>query len=561
MEKPEHQLLSRLSEEPALVTRGSDAVDCEGEVVFIDQRDVREVKEMDLTGKIILTPESSAWFAEAFEKGALGLVSYSNYISPLHDPDQVMFDMSLSKGKTKNKVFSFQISQRLGYQLRDMVLQGQKVVLHAKTKTAEFPFKLDTVFAAVKGTNPEKKGLMFTAHLFERPERSLDFLWIEGGAGTMAFFRKYPEMEGRLFGAINMDMVGENLDENHAFFNIENPYYSKSTFLTSAVKDFADFTFVANLPTSDFQAPTAWMPLPFPMVENNGSLQAFRYRMTPYRGGSDHGLFLESDAGIPALSFNVWPDLSYHTDKDLPEKSDPTQLKRVAFIAAASSLAMCSGKDDVLEGLIRETQADRLVFIQEAMARSASSLERLKTGDKGVTFKNALNNISEAVRISQEALGGIKELVRDKPKAAKSLDLVNSSFGKLGISLVDNLRGIYTGTAGVYGYQAEFAKPTVDEQKLEKIIPRKIKPIRMADRFPYTDLLSGLRKNPALQKSVFLKYSFNGLVEMLIAVDGKKSLGQIRNLLSFEFTPVDAADMLDMAKSLEEAKLIETTQK
>jgi hypothetical protein len=548
---------------------------------------------MDVAGKIILTPESSAWFAEAFQKGALGLVSYSNYISPLTDPDQVMFDMSLDKGETKNKVFSFQISQRLGYQLRDLILQGQKIVLHAKTKTAEFPFKLDTVFAAIKGTNPEKKGLMFTAHLFERPqkigandnisgavvlaevartlnalirdgrierpERSVYFLWIEEGAGTMAFFRKYPEMENRIFGAINMDMVGENLDENHAFFNIENPYYSKSTFLSSAVRNFAEFVFVANLPTSDFQAPTPWMPLPFPIVEKNGTLQAFRYRMTSFRGGSDHGLFIESDAGIPALSFNVWPDLSYHTDKDLPDKSDPTQLKRVAFIASA--LSMCSGKEDVLEGLIRETQADRLIFIQEVVARGASNLERLKTGDKGVTFKNALNNVSEAVRLSQEALGGIKELVRDKPKASKSIELVNAVLGKLGISYGDILKGIYTGMAGVYGYQAEFAKPTADELKLEKIIPRKVKPVRMADRFPYTDLLGALRKNPELQKIVFLKYSFNCIVEMLISVDGKRSLGQIRNLLSFEFTPVDAADMLNMAKSLEEAKLIETTQK
>ena len=172
MVQPEKHLLSRLAEVPALIARGSDAVDCEGEVVYVDRRDVRKQKDMNLSGKIILTPESSGWFAEAFEKGALGVISFQNYVRPLEDPDQVVFDMRLEKGKTKNKVFGFQISQRLGYQLRDMIFQEQKVVLHVTTKkTAEFPWKADTVFAVVKGNDPAKKGLMFTAHPFERPAK------------------------------------------------------------------------------------------------------------------------------------------------------------------------------------------------------------------------------------------------------------------------------------------------------------------------------------------------------------------------------------------------------
>jgi hypothetical protein len=36
MIKPEKLLLSRLSEGPALVVHGSDTVDCEGPLVFID---------------------------------------------------------------------------------------------------------------------------------------------------------------------------------------------------------------------------------------------------------------------------------------------------------------------------------------------------------------------------------------------------------------------------------------------------------------------------------------------------------------------------------------------
>jgi hypothetical protein len=591
MTGPERKLLSRLSEDPALVVRGSDTVEAEGELVFIDRRDVRKLKDLDLTGKIILTPEALAWFPEAFKKGALGAISFSNYIRPLDDPDQVQYDMRLQKGDTANKVFGFQISQRLGYELRDLVLMGQKVTVRARTKTAEYPLKFDTVFASIPGTQPERKGLMFTAHLFERPqkqgandnlsgsvvlaevaralqvlirqglidrpERTTSFLWIEEGSGTMSFFRKYPEIGERIFGAINMDMVGENLDRNSAFFNIETPLLSRSTFLSSATKDFADFVFAANLPTSDFQPPTPWTPLPFPIIEKNGSLQTFRFRMTPFRGGSDHVIFIESDAGIPALSFNVWPDLWYHTDKDTPDKSDPTQLRRVAFIAAASALATCSGKEEVLQALIGETYADRLVSVQEAVAKAATEISRLEKDDRGIALKNGSVNVKESVRLSRAAMAGLRELVRDKTKAAKYLELVLSELDKLGVSYAAHLRGIYEDTARLHGFRPVFPKPSAEETKLESMIPRKTKPSRLGEMFPTTELLDALRKAPEVQTKVFLKYSFNALIETYLAIDGKTSLGQIRDLLSFEFAPVDAADMLAVAKCLEDAKLIE----
>jgi len=377
----------------------------------------------------------------------------------------------------------------------------------------------------------------------------------------MAFFRKYPDIGEKIFGAINMDMVGENLDMNSAFFNIEMPYYSRSTFLSSATRDFADFVFVANLPTFEYQPPTPWTPLPFPITEKNGSLQSFRFRMTPFQGGSDHGIFIESDAAIPALSFNVWPDKWYHTDKDTPDKSDPTQLKRVAFIAAASALATCSGQEDALEGLIRETYSDRLLFIQDAVAQAVSNLSRLKTDDKGVSFKNAVGNMNESVRLSKEAVQGIRDLVSGKPKATKRLELALAGLDKLAVAYTGYLKATYEDMARLNGFRPEVSKPSADEMKLDKISPRKVKPAKLGEMFPATGLLEALRKNPKIQIQVFTKYSFNMLMEMYIAIDGRRTLGQIRNLLSFEFTPVDAADLLGIVKCLEDAKLIETAPK
>ena len=60
-------------------------------------------------------------------------------------------------------------------------------------------------------------------------------------------------MKDKIFGAINMDMVGENLDENHAFFGIEIPLFSKPTFLSSVAKNFANYVFETNIEKHSYQ--------------------------------------------------------------------------------------------------------------------------------------------------------------------------------------------------------------------------------------------------------------------------------------------------------------------
>ena len=76
IKSPEERRLSRLEEHPALMTRGCDSGEWEGEVVFLDRRDVFKLEEMDLKGKIVLTPEYAGFFSRAFAKGLLGVISY-----------------------------------------------------------------------------------------------------------------------------------------------------------------------------------------------------------------------------------------------------------------------------------------------------------------------------------------------------------------------------------------------------------------------------------------------------------------------------------------------------
>ena len=587
---PGPELLARLADQPALMIRGCDTVDGQGELVYLDQRDIASFGGMDLKGKIILTPEYPGRFAPAFEKGALGIITYENSIDPLGDPDQVMYDMRLDRGRTKAKVFGFRISARLGARLRDLALQGAKPVVRFRTKTAEYPWRADTVFAAIKGTAPEKKGLMFTAHLFERPvkvgandnvsgsvvlaevartlaalvrdgrvprpERSVYFLWSEEGSGTAAFFKKHPEMASKLLGDINMDMVGEDLDRNSAFFNIESPLYSKATYLDAAALSLAEYVHRTNIERHGVFGPTPGERFPVPIVEKNGSRQSFKYLPQRFGGGSDHGNFIESDEPIPALSFIVWPDKWYHTDHDTPDKSDPTQLKRVAFIGTAAALAVCSGEEAAVRALARTALAHRLRFVAEAHEKALGTISARTAPDGGRALRDGLNDIAQAVAVSRTALAGLKELAGGRPALAAFVDGLSGEIEETLPFYTARLRNQYALASRAAGLKAEPAWNDPDRRTLEGLVPVKAKRTALGDFFPFQEVFGAIGQDPELQTLAFQKLGASGLIEMFLLMDGRRTLASIRDLLSFEFDPVDGADVLKLARAFEAAKLV-----
>ena len=85
-----------------------------------------------------------------------------------------------------------------------------------------------------------------------------------------------------------------------------------------------------------------------------------------YSGGSDHDVFVDGNVRIPAVSINVWPDQWYHTSGDTPDKSDPTQFKRVVAISAAAALVLANAGPAEAERMMADItarQLGRLLFL------------------------------------------------------------------------------------------------------------------------------------------------------------------------------------------------------
>lgn len=399
--EPQRRLVARLEADPALIAGGSQTADVTGELVYVSPQilsQIKSVKEaaprVKYDGKIALTwSHPSAEDAKALgAAGIRGVVTYRSH-ERYFDPNEVIYSGGPYSQRDAPAV-GFSISWRQWSELLEDLQSGKKIVVRGRARVEKFPAKLESVYTSIAGTEPEQKGVVFTAHLFDghikrgandnmsgcaveleilrainrmiaggelpRPRRTIHFLWTQEFSGTYAFLKERPGWADRLSINLNLDMVGEGLRKNNAVFRMGQcpghlPSYVDG--LAHSIMNYVcrtnDIVFTSDVP----RGRPGGQYFPIPMVEKNGSLDAFRFTMLPAHGGSDHMCFNNPAVAVPGVIFNIWPDQWYHADTDTPDKADPTQLKRAAFIGAACAWAAAHCTDEVAGGLA-EAAAD-----------------------------------------------------------------------------------------------------------------------------------------------------------------------------------------------------------
>jgi len=105
------------------------------------------------------------------------------------------------------------------------------------------------------------------------------------------------------------------------------------------------------------------------LVAPEGGKEPLRAEYSAYTMGSDHDVYQDSSFGIPSIYFNDWPDRYIHTNFDTAANIDPTKLKRVAFIGAASGFFLANQSLNDLPAIRRAVELGRLLRAAQAMGR------------------------------------------------------------------------------------------------------------------------------------------------------------------------------------------------
>jgi hypothetical protein len=548
--KPTLRKIADLKEIAASLCSGSAAMDVSGPLVYVGPGNQdRYYEGKDVKGKIVLVNGSPGGAQRiAVEKlGALAVVAYSAS-HPEFDPDEVGWS-SISGAAGMKPTVGFMISARWGNDLRDQLERGAAIEVRALAETQMVPAQDQMVEAVIPGQEFPGEELVFTAHLYEGVtkqgandnisgcvailetartlrklmddgaipplKRTVRFLFVPEISGTQAYVKMHPEIAARFFAVINEDMVGEGLIQHQSVMELVQAPVWVPHFLNDVVR--AVYEWVGT--TQRREGREAYLPILSP----TGSRDPFYYVIDPYSGGSDHIVFADSGIRVPAVMMIVWPDMWYHTSGDTVDKSDSTQLKRAAFIGAASAVFLAGAGPAEAEILIAEVGGRSLERLGQDQTKAVRRVREAEAAKLFEAYREADNYLTQAFFREGDILSSIRLFIKGEARLEGLLKAQMAAIGALRQPLYRDLEE---------GYKVRCAR--------DKIVPQRIvltaDEIRLGKLFPQrTDKMKGAFDNQAFaaarrEMKDAPAYSL-GQAESLVRhyTDGKRNILQIRN--------------------------------
>ncbi len=292
--------------------------------------------------------------------------------------------------------FAFMISLKQAREYRQRLERGERIRFHAVVKAQRHPGYYDVITAVIPGSDPQLRDeeIAFSCHLdhqrpgsndnasgsvailevartfakliregqLPKPRRTLRFIWPPEIEGSLALLNGRPEFAQRIKAVIHMDMVGGG-PATRAIFHVTRGPGSLPSFIYDVAEVFGKFV---NAQTDAF---ASGRDVVFALHSPEGGKEALQAVMANFSMGSDHQVYTDGSFRIPAIYLNDWPDRFIHTNFDLPANVDPTKLKRAGFIGAASAYFLAN---------VTEKEASVLwdVLRMQALERMARTLER-----------------------------------------------------------------------------------------------------------------------------------------------------------------------------------------
>ena len=374
----------------------------------------------------------------------------------------------------------------------------------------------------------------------------------------MAFLATHPEIKQRLRANIHMDMVGGDPFKNKSIFHVTATPWSLPSFVTDVGADFLE-TIRAGATEYAGSGAASEAAVAETRTSEQGTRNEFIADVTPYSAGSDHDDYDSSTIAAPSLYLRDWPDIYIHTDHDSLAQIDPTKLRRVALLGAASGYVYASVEAQQLPKFIPVLTAAG----ETRLARIFQDAQKLVDDpslQSNIAWYEARNLVNQALRREIAALGSLVELTNgpegSEADGVKALTAQAATFNNW-IDTHAKLRGAQ-GTTPIVGWN-------------EGPDSRRI-PIRIGDFGPLTYqndnvLLARLGKE-RYGKIKLLNAEATALLnaqdqselyayEIVNFVNGKRTVGEIRDAVSAEYGPLPIDLVVDYLEACAEAKIVQ----
>jgi len=444
---PLRQKLASYQDMRAMLASGSNNADVTAELVWVGMGSPEELERAGVAGKIVVTEGSigTVHRQACLELGALGVVSIANG-RPFFDPLQIPWSgVGSRRGGDQQTKFGFFVPPREAQDLKRRLLDGQTITVHAQVESTTRPYELQDPVAHIPGTEPNAGEIILSAHLFEgyvkqgandnksgsaavlevartlntliqegripRPKRTIRFLWGPEYSGTGPWVTANMDIMERTLANINMDMVGEWLSLNKGYMTLVRTSYGHAHFINDVMENY--YRFVGEGNQERIQNRRDFFKIPHRIVAPSGADEPFYYSIDTHYGASDHMVFNDWGVGVPGIMMIAWPDQWYHTSGDRIDKADPTQLKRVAIIAAAGAYTVAIADDDMAIRLAGEIASNATRRLGHQLIMAQERLNQATLDNLPEQYKWALAHVEGTTIAEKATLESVLQLAED----------------------------------------------------------------------------------------------------------------------------------------------------
>jgi aminopeptidase YwaD len=572
--RPQHILLGDWKTDPIRLADYSHSADVETELIDVGNGGSEaDYSAKDVRGKIVLADGVLSRVQELAitEHGAAGVVSdMPNQTTAWSGLDTTIIRWGHLEARTPSG-FAFMVSRQTAEALRFRLRGGESIVLNAHVKATVGPGHWTVVSATIPGTDSAAGEIVYSCHLdherpgandngsgcvtilesarilahligsgqLPRPKRTLRFIWGPEVEGTMAFLASHPEIRQRLRANVHMDMVGGDPFKNKSVFHVTSTPWSLPSFVTDVGVAFLDT--IRNAASGYAAGETS---ADEGIVETRagglGTRNELFADVTPYSSGSDHDDYDSSTIAVPSLYLRDWPDIYIHTDHDTLDQIDATKLRRVALLGAASGYVYASVTAQQLPALLPFLTAQA----EGRLAQSFGPAQQLVDDpqlDVGIAWYEARNLVNQSLQREIATLHSLVEFsggpVESDAQGTEALSEQAAGFQN-SLDAQAKLRGA-KGSAPT--------APWAGDANAKKV------PVRIGEFGPLTYqndnvLLARLGKErygkikllnaDATQLLNVRDQSELYAYEILNFVNGKRTVGEIRDAVSAEYGPL-----------------------
>ena len=373
----------------------------------------------------------------------------------------------------------------------------------------------------------------------------------------MAFLATHPEIRQRLRANIHMDMVGGDPFKNKSVFHVTGTPWSLPSFVTDVGATFLDTIRIAASGYASGE-----LPADAGIVETRAGGQGTRNELfadvTPYSSGSDHDDYDSSTIAVPSLYLRDWPDIYIHTDHDSLDQIDATKLRRVALLGAASGYVYASVTAQQLPTLLPFLAAQAEARLAQVFGAAQQLLNDPQL-DASVGWYEARNLVNQTLQRENATLHSVVEFAGAPADA-------DADGAKVLADQATALNQWLDAQAKIRGANGTMpVAPWADTSEAKRV------PIRIGDFGPLTYqndnvLLARLGKErygkiklinaDATQLLNVRDQSELYAYEIVNFVNGKRTVGEIRDAVSAEYGPLPVNLVADYLDACAEASVI-----